>query len=308
MSDQTPSKKSPQHLVAGPLAIQAAVLLGLLLPRSVGLKLANSLGKFLGREKNSRMVRAIRANQWVVHNGQLSPEELELLTQAVLQSAARCLFDYFHFLSRPKKLQSIVEFSPEAQKIISRIQQNQPTVIVAPHLSNYDLMGYALALKGLDVQVLSYPNPNASYRLQNRIRRRVGINVTPLNLSAFRQARKHLRRGSSVLTGFDRPLEGKQKGKYRPIFFGHKCDLPVAYIRMALEADAPVCVMAATSQPGQTYRLIGSKPIWMEPFEDLETEILTNAHRVHSEAEPLIKSHADQWAMFYSIWPQFLGV
>jgi lauroyl/myristoyl acyltransferase len=308
MTDQKEPNKNSKNLIAGPLAVQAVILLGRLLPRRLGLKLANRIGKLLGKKKNSRMVRAIRANQWVIHKGALLPEDLDQLPVDVFQSAARCLFDYCYFLSRPEELRSIVEFSPQVQMITSRIQQEQPTVIVAPHLSNFDLMGYALALKGLDIQVLSFPNPNVSYQLQNRIRRRVGIGVTPMNLTAFRQARRRLRRGGSILTGLDRPLEGAHREKYRPIFFGHECALPVVYVRMALEADAPVFVMAATSQPGQTYRLTGSDPIWMESSPDLDTEILSNAHRVHSKAEGLIRSHARQWAMFYPIWPQFLGV
>mgnify|MGYP001087871538 FL=1 len=308
MVDQKTPQAFIRNLIVGPLAIQAVVLLGRLLPRASGLKLANFIGKRLGENEKSPMVQAIRANQWVLHNGKLSPEELDQLPIDVFQSAARCLFDYFHFLSRPDKLQSIVAFSSEAQNIISRIQQHQPSVIVAPHLSNFDLMGYALALKGLDVQVLSFPNPNASYRLQNRIRKRVGINVTPMTLSAFRQARERLRVGGSILTGLDRPLEGAHQEKYRPIFFGHECNLPVAYVRMAREANAPVIVMAAASQPDQTYRLIGSELIWMESHPDLKTEILNNANRVHSEAEILIRNHPRQWAMFYPIWPQFLGV
>jgi KDO2-lipid IV(A) lauroyltransferase len=308
MANAKNHKNFLEDLLVTPLAIQGIVLLGRLLPRPVGLKLADGIGRLLGQNDKSPMVQSIRANQWVIHNGELPPDQLERLPVIVFQSAVRCIFDCAYFLSRPKKLKSIVEFSPEAQQTFNRIRQNQPCVIVCPHLSNFDLMGYALALNGVDVQVLSFPNPSGSYRLQNKFRKRVGINVTPMTLSAFRQARNRLRAGGSILTGLDRPLEGPGQEKYRSTFFGHECTLPVTYVRMAKEAEAPVFVMAATSQPNQRYRLIGSEPIWMESFPDLETTILNNAHRVHSIAEPLIKSHANQWAMFYPIWPQFLGV
>lgn len=254
------------------------------------------------------MVQAIRSNQWVIHDQALSPAQLDQLPVSIFQSASRCMFDYFYYLSRSEKLKSIVEFSPEAQQAINRIRQNQPTVIVCPHLSNFDLMGYTLALNDLDIQVLSFPNPTPSYRLQNRIRENVGLKVTPMTLNAFRQARNRLREGGSILTGLDRPLESKNREKYRPTFFGHPCSLPVTYVRMAKEARAPVILMAATSQPDRSYRLVGSQPIWMEAFDDLETEILSNANRVLSESEKLIRTYARQWAMFYPIWPQFLGV
>ncbi len=296
------------NFFAMPIAIQTFAFLGRVLPRPVGLKMANGIGKRLGANKKNPMVRAIRANQWAIHKQALPPEQLDRLPVLVFQSAARCMFDYFHFLSRPKKLHSIVKFNPEVYKAFERIRQNKPSVIVCPHLSNFDLMGYTLALNGLDVQVLSFPNPNVSYRAQNKIREKVGINVTPMTLNAFRQARDRLQRGGSILTGLDRPLENQTVKKYQPIFFGHKCSLPVAYVRMAKEANAPVIVMAATSQPDQRYRLVGSEPIWMQTGDDLETEVLMNANRVLSIAEVLIRTHAHQWAMFYPIWPQFLGI
>ncbi len=77
---------------------------------------------------------------------------------------------------------------------------------------------------------------------------------------------------------------------------------------MAIEADAPVIIIAPTSQPDGTYSLESSKPLWMEPSDDLESEIINNANKVLREAEGLIKKYAHQWAMFYPIWPQFLGI
>ena len=278
------------------------------MPRKYGLKLASWVGTLLGSNKNNPMVKAIRANQYVIHDQALTKEALDELPKIVFRSAAKCVFDYFHFLQRPEKLQEIVNFDTQGRKTIDRIRNNKPTVVVCPHLSNFDLMGYALALNNVDVQVLSFPKPKSTYQMQNQLRESLGLNVTPMSLSAFRQARNRLREGGSILTGLDRPLTGDQIEKYRPKFFGHYANLPVTYIRMAKEANAPVIIMAATSQPDGTYSLIGSEPIWMEPADDLETEIIKNADRVLTEAESIIKKYSNQWAMFYPVWPEFLGV
>ncbi len=129
-----------------------------------------------------------------------------------------------------------------------------------------------------------------------------------MDLSAFREARQRLRNGGSILTGLDRPLDGVKDEKYRPKFFGYETNLPVVYVRMALEANAPVVILAATSQPDGTYRLIGSPLIWMEASDDLEDEIISNTEKVLRMAEPMIIKYAQQWTMFYPIWPQFLGI
>jgi len=291
-----------------PIMIQLALLLGRVIPREVGLKLATLIGTLKGKNRQHPKVKAIRANQWVIHNQSLKDETLDDLPKIVFRSAAKCIFDYFYFLSRPDKLKETIDFSEEVMVAFERIRKNEPCVIVSPHLSNFDLMGFALFLNNISVQVLSFPNPNVSYKLQNQLRESLGQHVTPMSLSAFRQARKRLQNGGTILTGLDRPLEGHGENKYQPLFFGYESNLPVVYVRMAKEANAPVFIMTATSQPGGRYKLEGSHPIWMETGKNLESEIRTNANRVLSTAEPIIKKYAHQWAMFYPIWPQFLGV
>ena len=296
------------ELIRQPILFQIIILLGKILPRKIGLSIASLVGTCVGSLKQLPIIRAIRANQYVIHDQQLTKQELNRLPREVFRSASKCFFDYFYFLTRPDKLEEIVHFSPEAQATIKRIHNNEPCVVVCPHLSNFDLMGYALAISDVKVQVLSYPNPVATYKWQNELRQREGIIVTPMSLSAFRQARQRLRDGGSILTGLDRPLEKDFHEKYQPTFFDHPAHLPVTYVRMALEANAPVFVLAATYQPDGKYCLEGSPPIWMAPKEDLATEILVNAHKVLAVAEEMIKEYAEQWAMFYPVWPQFLGV
>jgi len=119
-------------------------------------------------------------------------------------------------------------------------------------------------------------------------------------------ARNRLAQGGGVLTGLDRPLVGSQLDKYRPKFFGHEANLPVTYIRMAKEANAPIFVMSCKSQPDSTYSLESSGPIWVTPMDILEQEIVDNAERVLAEAEKLIREVPEQWAMFYPVWPDIM--
>ena len=308
MEKKNKRSKPFRNLLNQSIVIQFAILLGRVLPRQTGSKISSYIGRRLGNNKKNDMVKAIRANQYVLHNKSLSKKELNELPRTVFKSAANCIFDYFYFLSRPEKLQDIVDFSEQAQYAFDRINKNEATVFVSPHLSNFDLIGYALTLNNYEFQILSFPQPVSTYKMQNQLRESLGMIVTPMTLSAFRDARKRLKIGGSILTGLDRPLPEDQENKYKPTFFGHKANLPVTYIRMAKEADAPVIVVSATSQPGGRYKLEASEPIWMESYDDLENEIIHNANRVLKEAEGLIKRYYQQWAMFYPIWPEFLGV
>ena len=202
----------------------------------------------------------------------------------------------------------MINISPEAEAAFERVKQSKACVIVSPHISNFDLMGYALALKGIDVQILSFPNPNASYKVQNQLRESYGLHVTPMSFSAFRESRIRLNRGGSILTGLDRPVDSNAREKYQPRFFGHPSHLPVTYVRMAKDAQAPVIIMAVAYQPDGTYSLEASQPIWMEPADNPETEILMNTEKVLKFAGEFILKYHEQWAMYYPIWPEFLGV
>jgi lauroyl/myristoyl acyltransferase len=77
---------------------------------------------------------------------------------------------------------------------------------------------------------------------------------------------------------------------------------------MAKEAQAPVIVMAVAYQPNDTYILEASQPIWIEPRENPESETLENTEKVLASAGEFITQYNNQWAMFYPIWPEFLGV
>ncbi len=138
------------------------MFIGKVLPYRFGVRAASAIGTILGSIPFSAMVKAVRANQYIINEKNLGKEELNKIPKIIFRSAAKCLFDYFHYLPRPEKLSEIVHCSPQSKIAFERIRNNQPCVIVFPHLSNFDLMGYALSLIGLEVQVLPFqtqPHP-----------------------------------------------------------------------------------------------------------------------------------------------------
>ncbi len=175
--------------------------------------------------------------------------------------------------------------------------------MVCPHLTNIDLIGHAAALAGMRFQVLSYPDPPASYRITNRLRSASGIDVTPMSIQALRKATTRLREHGFVLTGVDRPIDDE---KYRPLFFGRRASLPVGHVRLALMTNVPVVVITGILQPGGRYRVWASDPIWMQPDDDLTTEIVTNAEKILRIIEQEILKAPEQWTMFYPVWPDAL--
>lgn len=290
-----------QPLVTSALGMGAALAVGALIPSRLGYALARSLARRVVRRKNDPIVKAVRLNQWVIR-GKPTSSELDEAVAQVFQSQGRFLFDFYHNLRNPKRVLRFVKFSPAFENLLAESRTcAHPTVFVAPHVGAIDLAGYAIALAGLPVQILSYPQVNSGYAWQNYLRRKQGLNITPISASTLTQARIHLQQGGTVLTGMDRPNPGSG---YAPRFFGLPAELPVFYVRLALKTGVPVRLVTVHSVKDGEYLLDCSEPVIMKPNPDPRKEIIANAERILSLSESFIARHPDQWSMFYPVWPE----
>jgi phosphatidylinositol dimannoside acyltransferase len=290
-----------QTLINSPIGVGLALGLGRFLPASVGYRLADRLALLIAAQKRSAIVRAVQANQWVVHAGDINSNALDSIVKAVFRNTAYCLYDFYHHLDRYTGMEKRIHFSPQSEALLeSRGSGESGVVIVGVHLSNFDLVAHEAARRGLKAMMLAYTNPGKGYQWQNELRRRAGLELVPASTQAARQAVRRLKQGGNVLTGIDRPI---QDVKYQPIFFGRPANLPVHHVYLALAAQAPIVVVAAIKQPDDSYYIQVSEAVQMQPCLDREKEILVNAERVLKVAEGMIRQAPEQWSMFFPVWP-----
>ena len=276
------------------------------LPTSVGYAMANLLADRIASLKQNAMVRACRANQWVVHGEKPDSDELDELVRQTCRSTARSLYEFWHYATRPQGVLQMVRLDPSFERCYCESKATgQGLLMVAPHMSNFDLVGRAVGLSGYQIHVLSYPQPPGGYRLQNNLREVPGIKITPVSVESLRMASDTLRSGGVVLTGIDRPLSDSDK-KYRPRFFGRPATLPVFVIRLALKHDLPIVVLGGRRNSDCTYTVWASDPIRMNRQPDLVQEIVNNAEAVLEVVADHIRRAPNQWAMFYPVWPEAL--
>lgn len=298
----TGRKLNLQTLANSSFGTRAALAVGRGLPFWAGIPLTRLAADIIARQKNSGMVRALRTNLWVASGCQLTGEELDRLTLQTWRKHTRSLWDFYHNLNRPKKVLQMVEFSPEFQTLFDQAKtDSQPRLFVTVHTSNFELAGRTLAPRGLNFQILSYPQPPGGYQIQNKIRQESGIEMTPMSVEAFRKARERLRRGGIVLTGVDRPL---QQTRHMVQFFGRPSPLPVAYVQLALQTGAAVIVVACVTLPDNRYQVICAPPVHVEPNPDRDAELVGNAEVILKHAEDIIRPRVSDWCMFYPIWPE----
>lgn len=290
---------------------RGAIALGLgvssMVPPRIGLPFARWLGNRVASRRRNAFVRAVRANQWVINRGLVTPRELDHLTDETFRSTAQSLYEFWHYYGSPRQVMEMVEFEPSFLRCFEQARrEEQGMLFVVPHISNFDLIGRAIVLRGLHLHILSYPQPPGGYRWQNLLRQLHGLTVTPMSVQALRKASETLRAGRAVLTGVDRPLPDGEDAKYRVRFFGRLASMPVFHIRLALKHRIPITVLGGCRMPDGCYRIWASDPIPMQPSSDLVEETVTNAETILSVIADFIRRAPQQWAMFYPVWPEIV--
>jgi lauroyl/myristoyl acyltransferase len=295
---------SAQKILNSKLSVQFSILIGKYLPRQWGYNIGKSIGSLIGSLHNLDIARNIRQNQYVARGEKLSKSDLSMAAKEVLTHAGRCYYDLYHFIDKPEELDDLVPWTDEFQDFIDITKRDQGYMVVAPHLSNFDLVVSRLVMGGFKGRVLSYSNPGSGYQLQNDIRESYGLEITPLGTPGVEVATiEYLKSGGVAATGVDRPLPTRKKKHYVE-FFGRPSPLPLGYITTALAADVPIIVVTAYMRPDGKYGFKFTGPHQLQKYSNKLDNILRNAEMILKEIENFIKLTPEQWLMYYPVWPE----
>ncbi len=296
-----------QKLINSRAGILAVMRLGRVLPPRIGYGLADLVAGFLSRRRNFAPVRAVRANQWVVHGCQATAGQLDILARETYRSAGRCIYDFYHLLSDNEALKSRVRLEPSFEALFQQtLRKETGTILCLPHIGNFDMVGRALALHGMRFQAITPPVELGfeGYQLQNRLRGEVGMELTPASMEAVRKATQCLRENGTVVLGVDRPLPGSN---HSPRFFNLPASLPTAHIRLGLRLQLPLYVVGLAQNGLQDFRVWAQGPISLQACQDPDEEILLNSERILKIVEENILQYPVQWNMTHPVWPQILN-
>jgi phosphatidylinositol dimannoside acyltransferase len=280
--------------------------LGRRLPLRLGYAFADRAAARIASRQDSEMIRAVRANQWVVRGETMDREALDQAVLETLRSSARSIFDLHHYRQNPEATGRLVVMDPATQALIRRPEfDTRGLMLVGLHLSSFDLVMQWLVGQGMKPLVLTIPNPQGGRRLEYEVRKNSGMNLVPASYAALRQALRHLQQGGIVMTGIDRPVPAP---RVRPRFFGRPAALPIHHISLAVKARVPVMIMLTTRQPDGKYHVLTSDPIEMDPHKDRTTEEVQNAEKVLGMAERFIRQAPQQWSISLPVWPEALNL
>ncbi|MBS1250521.1 MAG: Lipid A biosynthesis lauroyltransferase [Chloroflexi bacterium] len=296
-----------QNFANSKYGVGLAIAVGRLFPPRLGLLLSDWIAAFLVNREDSPMVRAIKANQWVVHGKEnLSPKDLKAKAKAVLRHAGRCYYDLYRSFDDTQRILNLFPNAKNLKEIVTASHSGKGVFVVAPHTSNFDLALRALSLHGLQAKLLGYADPFSGYKIQNKLRASMGMEVIPFSEpDIFSRAVETLKQGGVVATGVDRPVKRRKKS-HMITFFGYPSTLPVGYIQIALAADVPLLVLGTAMRPDGKYEIMHTGLIPLERHDNRFTEVKQNVEMVIDIVTGYIKRAPTQWLMYYPVWPEVM--
>jgi len=326
-----------QDFVSSKPMTQLGILIARHLPRRVGYGLARVAAGIIANWK-PEVYWTVRANLRQVLGPEADDMTLHQMTYRVFFHAGQTYYDFFHAIGQPKEVLAEAVRIPEGfiSFIRSEMARGQGVLLLATHMSNFDLLGLSVGARGLPIQILTLANPQGGFHLLNRLRAEAGFEITPITPQSLRAAIRRLKSGGVVLTGVDRPIlrqaqdtvpknhglglssqggilspalsgtNGSSKGCTEILveFFGQPAYLPLGPVRLALLTGALVIVGSCYYEPDKGYALEVTGPLEMIHTGDRWRDIMTNVRRLAEIVEEHVRARPEQWMMFHRLWPE----
>lgn len=281
--------------------VRASIVLSRHTPESVVYWLARSIAGLIVRTKPP-VYRIVANNVRQVLGLETRDPAVADAARQIFATAVRGYYDLYRLADKSREdLEARMEMPAETRDIAASLRHHkQGTILVFPHLSSFDLGGRALVPYVPPIQLFTLAAPPSGFQIQNDLRGRSGVTVTPLSPAALRQAFRHLGQGGVVAIAGDRPVS-KQDAPHR--FFGRLAHVPSAHVRLAARTGAQVvmayCVFA---QDTQRYQMIMEPPLDLDRSADRERAIEANMRLVLGALERIILHWVGQWQMFVPVW------
>jgi KDO2-lipid IV(A) lauroyltransferase len=288
-------------LSTGP-AVRIGVLIGQHLPPRIGYGIASLIAGIIVRAKTGTY-RNVVDNLRHVLGPQVEDCELHRTASKVFVHAGRAYYDFYRAAnwSRERLVRAVHVAEHYVDLIKTQAARGQGVFVLGLHMGNFDLALVSIAARGIPSQVLSLPDPGEGYRVQDRLRARVGIDVTQISPASLRLAVRRLERGWLVFTGVDRPVAGEADSVE---FFGYPSNLSTGPARLALMSRATVLVAGCHADAHGGYAIDFMGPIEMVHMRDRREAIRVNAQRIAHVVEDLVRARPEQWLMFHPVWPK----
>jgi len=288
--------------------IQIGIKLCQWIPNKLAQVLIESFSSIISRLKRSDLIKAVRSNQKIISEDEsLTTSELDIKTRAVIRHALTCYYDFFRNIDDSENMSALFPTADELNNKFNQATKEAGALVIAPHLSNFNLLFQVITDKGFRAKLLTLSKLYSGYGVINKIRSQVGAEIVPIDEgNYFSETVEYLKSGGMAVTSVDRPVPAR-KPKHKVNFFEKSSALPVGYISLALAADVPIIIVTTFMNADGLYEFKFSEKIHLKKYQNKLDDMLLNGEMILKKIEELIKQAPDQWLMYYPVWPDQLN-
>lgn len=285
----------PLYLLARSIATCLSVL-----PRNVLLVLASWIGTASYYGVSRQRIKTLE-NLRRAFGREKSESEIRRIARGVFKNFAMTAGENLQLASwKIEKIQKHVDVTNVIETYRELLKEGRGVVFITAHIGNWELSGGVIIQHGLRGAAMArriYFEPYNEWIVNLRLK--IGVQ-TIYRDSSSREVLKRLARNEIVGLVPDQDLAGT-KGIFVP-FFGTPAFTPIAPVRLAMAAKAPMLINFLVWEKGFRYRFILGGVL--RPSEDSDSE---GAVKKYTEAwmqmcENVIREYPDQWGWMHDRW------
>ena len=181
------------------------------------------------------------------------------------------------------------------------VEDGKGTVVVLPHLGNWEMAG--VAVWGMDLEVVAVAENLANAYIRDwftRMRALSGIKVVFARKGLLRELEEKLTTRTAVCLPSDRDLSGRGI----PVqFFGERTTLPAGPLLLGIRSGRPVIPVAVYCEEKSRYRAVLKPPLAIPREGSLSERLRKGAQLMANAFEELIRVAPEQWHLLQPNWP-----
>ncbi len=294
-------KEITQHFQEfnGSLSIAPSLPSGIMLYRYIVEKVSRLICSY----KNLKVVPRLRKNISLITQ---LPEDDPQITKLINTICQNTIYSYIElFLDLGKGTHSLRQKVQVDYQGLERIRQEAASghgvVLAGTHTCGFDHVILCLNHYLPGIQVLSKANPTGGNWFMYYLRKLHNIIITPISVSALKDAIGRLRSGGVVAVAIDLPVQNG--GCFK--FFGQECFLTNAHARMAVKSGAAIFLVYTLRTPSGQYQVKFQEVKQPSSCPSKKDLIAAWAQQSYRQVEKFILRWPDAWyGTSFNLFPQ----
>jgi KDO2-lipid IV(A) lauroyltransferase len=230
---------------------------------------------------------------------------IEKIGRQLFRNSLKNYYELFHqrTLSREEMRASLTVKGLE--HIEEALAQGKGLVLATAHFGSPDGLIYLASFFSYRVTApAEHLRPERLFRYLLSLRRRGGMTLLPADgplLALFRA----LKRNEIVAVAADR--DTTESGIIVD-FFGAPACLPDGHVQLAMRTGAKLALAFGKREPDNSLTIEIHPPLELEDTGDFKRDVRANMEKVVAGLERVIRTHPEQWLIFYPLWRSSRGV